>query len=304
MDGAVGSHLQLISTSNSGLLLSKDRLLLGGEVGEPLRLGDGGGGSGNGSGSGRSGCGRGLLGIHGVVLHFEAVAVLVVLWKVLTIFVSCVAHFISAALFVFSHVWILLEVEEGNEFSRARWLFHAREASARTPLVEFLTESVVLCLDEAEFTRSDSSLTTLGVNEGDGRVNDRALRGATDSNQVWEHCGKILISEIDQRCDWMASGERKHDRLREKATHEEPAIECLTSSALNSIMGCAALGSVCPARRALCGCRLGRSRGRGGRRGLRSLAFGGRRRWEIVVVDVVDGHGGRKNRKKPDGKKK
>lgn len=37
------------------------------------------------------------------------------------------------------------------------------------------------------------------------------------------------------------------DSATEKATHEEPAIECLTSSALNSIVGCSALGSICPA---------------------------------------------------------
>ena len=80
------------------------------------------------------------------------------------------------------------------------------------------------------------------------------------------------------------------DRLREKDTHEEPAVECLTSSALNSIVGGPALGSVCSARRALCGCCLGRlGSGRGGRRRLRRLALRGRGRGE--VVGVMDGHG-------------
>ena len=187
VDGVVGSHLQLVSTSNGGLLLSKDGLLLGGQVGKPLRLGDGGGGRG-----GRGG----LLGVHGVLVHFGAVTVVVVLRKVLTVFVSCVAHFKSTALFVFGHVWVLLEIEEGNKFSRTRWLFHARETSAGTPLVEFLTEGVVLRLYEAEFTGSDGSLTTVGVNEGDGGVDDCALRGAADCGQVWEHSGEILVSGI------------------------------------------------------------------------------------------------------------
>ena len=181
VDGVVGGHLQLVSTSNGGLLLSKDGLLLGGQVGEPLGLGSDGGGGG------------GLLGVHCILVQFGAVAVIVVLWKVFTIFVRCVAHFISTALFVFTHVWVVLEIEEGDQFSRARWLFHAREASAGAPLVEFLTEGVVLCLYEAEFTGSDGSLTTLGVNEGDGRVDDCALRGAADRGQVRKHHGEILI---------------------------------------------------------------------------------------------------------------
>ena len=132
--GVVGGHLQLVTTSNGGLLLSKDGLLLGGQVGEPLRLG------------------RGLLLLRGcgILMHFGAVAVIVVLWKVITIFVSCVTHFESAAL-------------EG---------FHAREASTGTPLVKFLTEAVVLCLYEAAFTGGHGPLTTLGVNEGDGRVDN------------------------------------------------------------------------------------------------------------------------------------
>jgi hypothetical protein len=81
----------------------------------------------------------------------------------------------------------------------------------------------------------------------------------------------------------------------EKATHEEPAIEGLTSSALNSIMGCPALGRVCPTRRALGGSRLlvlvllvlgGLGCGGGGWRGLRSVALGGRGRGGVGV----DGH--------------
>ena len=189
--GAVGSHLQLVSASNGGLLLSKDGLLLGGQVGEPLRLGDG------------------LLlllllllllRVCGILMHFGAVAVIVVLWKIVTIFVSCITHFERAALFVFSNVWVLLEGEEGNEFSGARWLFHAREASTGTPLVKLLTEGVILCLYEAEFTGGDGPLTTLGVNEGDGRVDDGALRGAADCSKVGEHCGEILHTERFGAC--------------------------------------------------------------------------------------------------------
>jgi hypothetical protein len=254
MDGVIGSHLELASTSNGGLLLSKDGLLLGGQVGESLRLGNG----------------RWrllLLGVHGIRLHVGAVAVVVVFWKVFAIFVSCVAHFKSAALFVFGHVWVLLEVEEGDEFSRARGLFHAGEAGTGTPLVQFLTEGVVFRFDEAELTRSAGSLTTLGVNEGDRRVDDCTLRRAADCSQVWERRGEI----------------------------EEPAIEGLTSSALNSIMGCPALGRVCPTRRALGGSRLlvlvllvlgGLGCGGGGWRGLRSVALGGRGRGGVGV----DGH--------------
>jgi len=66
---------------------------------------------------GKGGGKGGLLGIHGILLHLKAVALVIILWEVFTIFVSCVVHFIHMALFVFSHVWIVLEVEEGNEFS-------------------------------------------------------------------------------------------------------------------------------------------------------------------------------------------
>jgi hypothetical protein len=140
--------------------------------GGPLRLG-----LGNGD--------RALLGVHGILLHVGAVDVVTILCEVLPIFEYCIAHFKRTALFVFGHVRVLLEIEEGDKISRTRWLFHAWEASTGTPLVEFLTEGIVLGLDEAEFTRSYGSLTTLGVNKGDGGVDNRALRGAADCSQIW-----------------------------------------------------------------------------------------------------------------------
>jgi hypothetical protein len=106
------SHLELVGTSNSGLLLSKDDLLLGGQVGLVcllLLLGRGPLGLGYSD--------RALVGVHGILLHFGAVDVVAILWEVVPIFVYCIAHFKRAALFVFGHVRVLLESEEGDKVS-------------------------------------------------------------------------------------------------------------------------------------------------------------------------------------------
>ena len=86
-----------------------------------------------------------------------------------------------------------LSTEDHLETLVSNGLVHPWEASAASPFVEFATEGVGFLLEIPEFTGGEETVTTRGVDVGDGAVDDGRLAGATDLGEVGEQSGEILI---------------------------------------------------------------------------------------------------------------
>src|ERR1700761_2246568 len=79
-----------------------------------------------------------------------------------------------------------------HEFATPFSFLNTPDTSTGTPFISFGLEGLELGVKRRELETRKSALTSLRVNEGDRRVDDRALRGTTDRGEIWEKGGKIL----------------------------------------------------------------------------------------------------------------
>jgi hypothetical protein len=85
-----------------------------------------------------------------------------------------------------------LAAEDHGESITSHGLFNPRHTGAITPFVYFTTKSVGFMFEDAELAGRENSVTTRGMDVGNGGVDDGRFRGTTDLRQIRQESGKVL----------------------------------------------------------------------------------------------------------------